>query len=278
LRQTELFLQALQRRSPSLATETVVVSTKGDQDTETPLERLGGYGAFVRELNNALAATAIDVSVNSLKDMPVLQQGAVRIAAVLPRGPVEDVVLPCPLDELPPGAKVGSSSVRREAMLRRCRPDLEAESIRGNVTTRLRKLDEGRYDAIILARAGMERLGIRRENHVLPVDDFIPAPGQGAIAMACREGDDGTASLLEGVNHHATFREVMTERTLMEMLGADCSSPVGILASEQDGGMRVRAMSFSLSDGSCRSCDETLHFEDDDGLAAMAAKLKEAGP
>jgi len=276
MEQTQRFLRSLSGPCPGVDSETVVISTRGDEDTVTPLDGLGGYGAFVRELNNALIDSRIDVSVNSLKDMPVLHQEGVSIAAVLPRGPVHDVILPCPLEELPPAAKVGTSSVRRAAMLRRIRPDLRAESIRGNVGTRLRKLDDGLYDAIILAEAGLDRLGIDRDRQRLPLEDFLPAPGQGAIAIACRSGDDETAGALEKINHGRTWREVMTERLLMEMLGADCSAPVGILASEEGGAIRLRAMNFP-EEGRCVYRDETVDHGDQAALRRLAGTLKGAG-
>ena len=153
LKQTELFIESLQGKYPAQHCETVIIRTKGDVDTQTPLQEMGGFGAFVRELNNCLLDYEVDVSVNSLKDMPVIPQDGVIIAAVLPRVPVEDVIIPCNLDELPSGARVGTSSVRRTAMIKKIRPDLVTEDIRGNINTRLDKLRKGNYDAIILARA-----------------------------------------------------------------------------------------------------------------------------
>ncbi|WP_158386744.1 hydroxymethylbilane synthase [Candidatus Methanoplasma termitum] len=174
LAQTDIFMELMAAVSDEKM-EVKAVKTSGDIDQTTELKDMGGYGAFVRELDNALLAGDIDVSVNSMKDMPVFRGTEIIIGAVLPRAPVEDVILPMRIEDLPYGAVVGSSSVRRNFILKSVRPDLEVVGLRGNIDTRLRKLDSGKYDAIILAKAGLERLGIRREMHTLELDDFVPA-------------------------------------------------------------------------------------------------------
>ncbi len=250
------------------------IRTKGDVDVSTPLEDMGGFGAFVRELNNSLIGGEIDVSVNSLKDMPVLDQEGIVMAAVLPRGPVNDVLVPCRLQDLPYGSTVGTSSVRRAAMLRRHRPDVKTANIRGNVGTRLRKLDEGQYDAIILAQAGMERLGIPG-GHPLPLEQFPCAPGQGAIGIACRSDDFETISILKEMNDLVTYEAVTFERSLMKALGADCSAPVGIHARREDGGMRLIALALSKDGDGFREVDTVLDPEDSESVDKIIDHLME---
>lgn len=240
--QTDLFIRAMRIAHPEISTDVVEIKTSGDLDLTSNLDELNGYGAFVRELDSALISGSIDVSVNSMKDVPILRNDDVSIPAVLPRASVEDVMLPIPLEELHEGAMVGSSSVRRTAFLRQLRPDVRVVPLRGNVNTRLEKLDSGEYDAIILAKAGLERLGIEREMHIIDTDIMVPAPAQGAIAIACRSGDMAVMRILSDVNHKDTFDEVTLERKIMRAMGAGCSSPVGIYAKRTDGGFRLKAM------------------------------------
>ncbi|MDR0778226.1 MAG: hydroxymethylbilane synthase, partial [Methanomassiliicoccaceae archaeon] len=215
LTQTSIFAEAMAEHSviPSVK----IIKTAGDTDQLTDLKDMGGYGAFVRELDNALLAREIDVSVNSMKDVPVLGRGEITIGAVLKRASCEDVILPMPLEDLPHGAVVGSSSVRRSAILKSIRPDLEIRGLRGNVETRLGKLDKGDYDAIILAKAGFERLGIKREMHTLSTKEFVPAPGQGAIAIACRSSDAEILDILKNVDDAEARMETDAERTIMRI-------------------------------------------------------------
>ncbi len=250
------------------------ISTKGDIDVSTPLEHMGGFGAFVRELNNSLISDEIDVSVNSLKDMPVLHQDGITLAAVLPRGPVNDVIVPCPLEDLPSGSTVGTSSVRRAAMLRRHRPDIKTANIRGNVGTRIRKMEEGQYDAVVLAQAGMERLGLSG-GHQLPLDRFPCAPGQGAIGIACRSDDVETKSLLQEVNDMTTWEAVSLERSLMRAMGADCSAPVGIYAQRVEGGMRIIALAMSKDCDAYKEVDTVIDPEDNVSIGNIVDILME---
>lgn len=243
--QTGMFIHSFSGLFPDMRIEVRAVKTSGDIDTTSEIRDLPGYGAFVRELDNALLDHTIDVSVNSMKDVPVLDNYDVAVPSVLPRASPEDVVIPVPLNRLPEGAVVGTSSVRRAAALSHMRPDLEARPLRGNVQTRLSKLDSGEYDAIILAKAGLERVGVEVPMHSLPVEYFTPAPAQGAIAIACRNIDSATKGMLVALNDEVTFMEVSAERKIMRMLGAGCSSPVGIYARTVDGGMRIMATSYS---------------------------------
>lgn len=275
MKQTEMFIERLNEKFPSIEPEVVVISTGGDLDLTTPLEGMGGFGAFVRELNNALLMGEVDITVNSLKDMPVLPQEGIAVPSVLPRGPVEDVIIPCPLALLPSGAKIGTSSVRRAAMIRNLRPDLVPVTIRGNVNTRVRKLEEGLYDAIILASAGVQRLSLEVESHPLDCDHFTPAPGQGAIGMACRSDDEHALRILEAVNHVPTMHAVNLERRLMRMMGADCSAPVGILVTESGQGHRLRALSVTLDGRDKRCLDMQFDNVDETWLEQVSGYLKE---
>lgn len=273
LAQTDIFVKALAAHS---GTEVTIrtIKTAGDADQLSDLKDIGGYGAFVRELDSALTAGEIDVSVNSMKDVPVFRTQEIIIGAVLPRGSCEDVILPMRIDELPYGAAVGSSSVRRSFMLKAARPDLEIRGLRGNIDTRLGKLDRGDLDAIVLAKAGLERLGIDREMHTLDIDEFVPAPGQGAIAVACRSSDSETAGILRMINDADAAAETRAERRIMRIMGGICSSPIGINAKAERGGLRIRAVFFAGT--SVRRCDRRvpLHHNISD-LERIAAELKE---
>jgi len=272
LAQTHIFMEMMTAVS-DIKMQVKAIKTSGDMDQITELKDMGGYGAFVRELDNALLAGDIDVSVNSMKDMPVFRGKEITIGAVLPRAPVEDVILPMRIEELPQGAVVGSSSVRRNFILKSIRPDLEVVGLRGNIDTRLRKLDDGKYDAIILAKAGLDRLGIKREMHTLNLDDFVPAPGQGAIAVACRSSDEKMIKALGKIDDKDTRAETEAERKIMSIMGGICSSPIGINAKKQRNGLRVRASYFDGS--SIRKYDSVISAEYEiSDLERIAAFLK----
>lgn len=272
LEQTHIFMRSVAACS-DIDMEVKTIKTSGDIDQTTKLKDMGGYGAFVRELDNAMIAGEIDVSVNSMKDVPVFRGPDIVIGAVLPRAPCEDVILPMSIDELPHGAVVGSSSVRRNFILKSMRPDLDVREIRGNIDTRLSKLDSGKYDAIILARAGLERLEIKREMHPLSLDVFVPAPGQGAIAVACRSSDEGLIDILRKVDNEDARIETEAERTLMRIMGGICSSPLGINAKKERDGLRMRAVFF---DGTTiRTSSSVIPFKYSlSELERIAAELK----
>jgi hydroxymethylbilane synthase len=272
LAQTDIFMKAVAACS-DVKMRIKKIKTVGDTDQTSELKDIGGYGAFVRELDSALLAGEIDVSVNSMKDVPVFRGPEITIGAVLPRAPCEDVILPMRIDELPHGAVVGSSSVRRTVILKSIRPDLEVKSLRGNIDTRLSKLDGGGYDAIILAKAGLERLNIKREMHTLSADDFVPAPAQGAIAVACRSDDVKVLEILKMIDDADTRAETEAERAIMKAVGGVCSSPIGINAKRIADGLRIRAVS---SDGDVlRRSDSMipLNYKPSD-IERIAAELK----
>jgi hydroxymethylbilane synthase len=240
--QADMAVAALRVLLPDEEVEVKVVPTTGDLVRDRPLSQLGGYGAFVKELDAKIVSGEIDASVNSLKDMPVEPSRGVELCALLPRGPAEDVLVGFnSLSEIPVGTKVGTSSVRRRALLLHYRPDLRAVDLRGNVTTRLGKLKRGEYDAIILARAGLERLGETPQGCILNAADFVPAPGQGAVALCTLKGSP-TASKLKLLDDAKTRHCIEAERLVLLRLGGGCSVPIGVHARLKDGDMLIDAI------------------------------------
>ncbi|MFL6796510.1 MAG: hydroxymethylbilane synthase [Xanthobacteraceae bacterium] len=207
-----------------------VIRTTGDRIRDRPLSEVGGKGLFTKEIDEALIAGDIDLAVHSAKDMPTVLPRDLVIAAVLPREDPCDVFISrqsTMLQALPQGARVGTASLRRQALVRRARPDLRVEPMRGNVETRLRKLDAGEVDATLLALAGLKRLGLHREaTAVLPVDEFPPAVGQGIIAIVARADDAHTNALLHGVNHAETATALAAERAFLAVLDGSCRTPI----------------------------------------------------
>ena len=233
--QTEHVAAQLSAAWRDLTYELCHLVTQGDKRLDRPLPEIGGKGLFTAELEDALRAGSIDVAVHSLKDLPVENVAGLTIGAILQRADVRDVLVARPgvtLATLPPGAVVGTSSLRRQAQLLTLRPDIVVKSIRGNVDTRLRKVAEGDYDAAVMAAAGLVRLGLEdRIAEWLPTATMLPAPGQGAIAVQCRADDTATLALLAAIDDAATRLVVNAERRLLARLGGGCSAPIAALAS-----------------------------------------------
>lgn len=231
---------------PGLSCAQTVIETKGDRDIDTPLPEIGGKGLFTFELENALRSKQVDAVVHSLKDLPTENPAGLTIGAILPRARPEDVLLSLKgetIDLLARAAVVGTSSLRREAQILALRPDLKMRPVRGNVDTRIRKLREGHYDAIILAAAGVIRLGL--EEHIaqyLPPEIMLPAPGQGALAVQCREGDKQVLQALAVLEDPDTRRAISAERTFLNALGGGCSLPVGALAHACEDKIHMQAV------------------------------------
>jgi hydroxymethylbilane synthase len=242
--QTALVVELLRAAHPGLECRVEELETAGDrtQASGEPLPEIGGKGLFTSELERALYAGAIDLAVHSLKDLPTEDAPGLEIAAVCVREDVRDCVVSrdgVPLAELPEGSLLGTSSLRREAQVRRLWPHLEVRSIRGNVDTRIRKVREGEVDAVLLAAAGVRRLGLEDEvSEWLPVAQVLPAPGQGALAVQCR-GDGPARALVAAVDDAAARATTTAERAFLRELGAGCAAPVGAHA-EPDRLPRVR--------------------------------------
>jgi len=223
--------------------EMIHITTQGDVTTG-PLGQIGGQGLFTKEIQRALLDQRIDLAVHSLKDLPTDVVPGLKIAAVPVRESTADVLVGrySSLEELPQGARVGTGSLRRRAQLLNKRPDLQLLEIRGNVDTRLRKLDAGDYDAIVLAQAGLSRLGYaERIAYVIPPQTMLPAVGQGALGLETRSDDVQTLSLLQPLNDEATHSAVIAERTLLHSLRAGCLAPVGAWARMTERGMLLQA-------------------------------------
>ena len=246
LAQAALAADAMRQAHPPVEIETVEISTEGDRDRETPLSVLGGRGVFVRAVEEALLAERADVAVHSLKDVPTEQLPALALAAVLPRGDARDALVSrggVRLADLLAGARVGTSSNRRVALLRALRPDVAPVEIRGNVDTRLRKVADGDYEAVVLAAAGLDRLGrLDEASELFDPADFLPAPGQGAIVLQCRAGDAATRDLLAAIDDRDTRAATDAERGFLAALGAGCTLPVGAYARVAGGRVTLRAM------------------------------------
>jgi hydroxymethylbilane synthase len=226
-----------------------IIRTTGDKITDVPLAKVGGKGLFTKEIEDALLDGRADLAVHSLKDLPTELPEGLVLAAVPEREDASDALVGKRLDELTAGARVGTSSLRRAAQLRRLRPDLRVESVRGNVDTRLRKLDEGQYDAILLAAAGLKRLGWGgRISQILEPEQMCPAVGQGALAIETRAGGAGFDAC-SALNHPATHAAVAAERALLTELGGGCQVPIG--AHARIHGMRLHLVGVVASpDGS----------------------------
>ncbi len=238
--QTNHVKQQLETEWPGLECQLETFVTKGDKTLDKPLPEIGGKGLFTAELEAALLNGRIDIAVHSLKDLPVADADGLTVGAISSRADVRDVLVTKEpnrtLGNLPMGAVVGTSSLRRKAQLLQARPDLDIQSIRGNVDTRLRKVKEGDYDAAVLAAAGLTRLGL--DGHIaqfLPVDIIVPAPGQGALAIQCRADDADTLALLAPLDDQNTRNCVIAERAFLDALGSGCSLPVGAYATTQGG-------------------------------------------
>jgi hydroxymethylbilane synthase len=277
LAQTRTVVEMLAMRCPNTSIEVKEVKTIGDKVIDRPLSSLGGYGAFTKELDQRIVAGEIDAAVNSLKDMPVDLTPGTELAAILPRGPVEDLLLSkVPLEQLPSGAVVGSSSVRRRSMLLRRRPDLDVRDLRGNVPTRVRKWKEGEYDAIVLARAGLFRLGINEQHYVLDPEVFTPAVGQGAIAIVCAEGSEHLR-YLHLLDDLKTRTEVEAERFVLRALGGGCSVPIGVWATGRGKELRIRGSVIANEMSRDVYIDKLVSLDRlEDGLNEIAEAMRPA--
>jgi hydroxymethylbilane synthase len=233
------------QRWPDGWVQIVEIKTTGDAVQDRPLAEIGGKALWTKELDRALLEGEVDFCVHSMKDVESDRPEGIHIAAVRPRGDVRDRIIGAEsIDQLKQGAVVGTSSPRRKAQLLRLRPDLKVVPIRGNVETRLRKVEEGEVDATLLSAAGLKRLEISAGT-AIPTEIILPAPGQAVIGMECRTNDTRCQSVLTTVNNAITYDCVMAERAFTRALGGDCSSPVAAFCVLEDGDLRMRAQLFS---------------------------------
>ena len=235
------------------AAELVPLSTRGDEILDRSLQKIGGKGLFIKELEVAMQAGDADIAVHSMKDVPAEMPEGFCIAAVLERANHADALVSPngeQLGDLPQGAKVGSSSLRRQAQLKMLRPDLHIEPLRGNVNTRLAKLENGDYDAIILAAAGLERLELERHiSQLFLPTEMLPAAAQGVVGIECLADNESLRATLGKLDHATTVQTTLAERAIARKLGASCQSPVATFAVVESGELRVSAL-VALPDGS----------------------------
>jgi len=220
-----------------------VISTSGDRITNVPLKEVGNKGVFTKEIEEALLAGKVDIAVHSLKDMPTELPGGLQLTAIPEREDARDVMIGAKLADVPKGGLVGTGSLRRIAQLYSLRPDLKVESIRGNIDTRIRKLDEGGYQAIVLAAAGLNRLGLSdRIAEILPVESMCPAVGQGALAIETRADSGLAAEICKQLDHAPTRAAITAEREILMVLGGGCQVPIGAHAVVTGGRLHLRAI------------------------------------
>jgi len=233
--------------------ELKIIRTTGDTIVDRPLTEEGGKGLFTKEIEEALLSGGIDLAVHSAKDMPTVLPKGLMLTACLEREDPRDVFISKKAREvarLPQGAAIGTASLRRQAIVKRARPDLRIVPLRGNVETRLRKLDEGEADAIVLALAGLKRLGLAdRATRVMEADEFLPAVGQGAIAIETRENDTRTRELVAKINHADTLAAISAERAFLAVLDGSCKTPIGGHATIDDAAVNFRGL-IAKPDGS----------------------------
>ncbi len=270
---------SLMAAHPGLEVEILPVTASGDR-VQGSLADAGGKALWTKELDTWLLAGEIDLAVHSLKDVETLRPAEITIAAVLPREDVRDCLIGAKsLSDLPPGSRIGTSAPRRAALALRARSDCRVVGIRGNVATRLAKLAAGEADATLLAKAGLNRLGMGDTGVPLDPRDWLPAPGQGAIAIECRTADAATRALLAAIDHAPSHHAVLAERALLAALGGNCHSPIAVL-TEAEGDMLVMTAALLSPDGA-EEVRGSAHFApgDADAPAALAADLlSRAGP
>lgn len=251
--QTNHVKTLLESAHPGIAVEITIIKTTGDQILNSPLSVIGGKGVFTKELEESLLANETDIAVHSLKDLPTTLPDGLQVTAILKRASVEDAFLSnsagMTIESLPHGATVATGSLRRKAQLLALRPDLNIVDIRGNVPTRIEKLRNSTWSGMLLASAGIERLGLSEAiNQKIPTTTIIPAPGQGAIAIEARAGDESIATICSVLHDEQTANAVTAEREVLRMLGGGCQVPLGTFASERDGALHLESC-IAMTDG-----------------------------
>ncbi|AHX15255.1 porphobilinogen deaminase [Dyella jiangningensis] len=274
--QAEHVAAELRATHPGLVVELVPMSTRGDEILDKPLATIGGKGLFLKELEVAMLEGRADLAVHSLKDVPAALEPGFTLPAILPRADAADAFVSndyADLAALPLGARVGTSSLRRQAQLRAARPDLTLLDLRGNVGTRLSKLDAGHYDAILLACAGLERLGLAsRIRSLLTAPDWLPAPGQAAIAIEARSDQPAVLDLLSALDDAQTRLAVTAERSMNHALGGSCTVPVGAWCTVTERGLHLRGMVGDVSSGRLLLAEAQADGDQAEALGKRVAK------
>jgi len=266
------------QRWPDGYVEIIPIKTTGDEVQDRPLAEIGGKALWTKELDRALLAGEVDFCVHSMKDVESVRPDEIHIAAVRPRGDARDRIIGAEsVDALKQGAVVGTSSPRRAAQLLRMRPDLKIVPLRGNVETRLKKIEGGEVDATLLAAAGLKRLDIDAGT-AIPTEILLPAPGQAVIAIECRTNDTMTQSVLSSINNQITYDCVMAERAFTRALGATCASPVAAFCVLEDGDLRMRGQLFSEDGADMVEGRTVFDCGDHKAPEALARELLEKAP
>jgi hydroxymethylbilane synthase len=274
--QAEHIQTRLQELYPDLTVNILPMTTQGDQILDKTLSKIGGKGLFVKELETALLDGRADIAVHSAKDVPMVLPAGFTLAAICEREDARDAFVSNQyeaLADLPEGAVVGTASLRREAQIRARFPYLQIKPLRGNVQTRLRKLDEGEFDAIILASAGLIRLDLaHRITGLIDVSDSLPAPGQGALAIEISAARPDLLAVLAPLNHASTAACVLAERTLSRFLGGSCQIPLGAYATETDGLVTLKGLVASVDGLTVLKTEATAPLKEAEALGALLAE------
>lgn len=279
LAQSRAFAKTLMAAVPGLSIEELLVVTSGDKTQDKPLQDIGGKGLFIKELEEALLDGRADFAVHSIKDVPAVIAHSLFLAAIPRREDPRDALVTrtgAPLSGLPAGARIGTGSLRRALALKSARPDVVVEPVRGNVDTRLRKVDEGQYDGVVLALAGLKRLGLEgRATEILDPGVSLPAIGQGALGIECRADDARTAEALASIVDPETSLCVTAERAVMAAVDGNCRTPVAAFAERQGDRLRLRALLAEPDGSDLRTTERLVAWPAD---AAEAGRIgKDAG-
>ena len=267
-------VQELKKSNPQIEFEIVTIKTTGDTDSR-PLFTINQKGIFEKEIDKAVVEGRVDFAVHSLKDVPSQLPEGLVLASTPKREAINDILITkegLSLEMLPSGSVIGTSSLRRAVQLRRKRSDLVVKPIRGNIETRIRKIDEGLYDGVILAAAGVSRLGLDIQYHVLPLNDFFPSPGQGALAIVAASDDEETITMLKGIEDQTTRLEIDAERALSTFVDSGCRFPVGAYARVVNSHMTLKVAAFSVDGTKFLSVDRTGPISDPVGLGRNAGE------
>ncbi|MFA5805622.1 MAG: hydroxymethylbilane synthase [Melioribacteraceae bacterium] len=245
--QAKFIKKELERKNKSLSVEIKIINTKGDKILEVALSKIGDKGLFTKELENELLKGSIDIAVHSLKDLPTVLPEGLKLGAVTKRHPVEDILIArkkgMTIKKLPEGAVVATGSLRRRSQLLHIRPDIKIEELRGNVPTRINKFLESDWDAIILARAGVERLKLNKYiSSIISTEEILPAVGQGALGIEIREDNEFAKMILRSIHNEKTYAEVRAERSLLKALEGGCQVPIGAYAQVKSNGLYLDAV------------------------------------